>query len=201
MIFNSSNYEDIHKYYRHTYVKFPETGDTLYLIDTVSQREVSGTTENGDRFVLFLSDKEPYLVNYVLPKKSYFQFDKNACLLYRLPQRQYSRGLSKENTSIMYMGTTGKFDSVSPDFSLLRAYVNKPSFPTLNEAVANKGRCDSIALAPRFAYAPRTKTIYVDMQAIGTVNTEKKQIELLYPLFKNEVLALAKGSIFEGKVV
>ena len=60
MIFKASNWEDISRYYRNTYVKFKETGDRLFFIRRVDSYAVTGTDEDGTEFELYLKLKEKF---------------------------------------------------------------------------------------------------------------------------------------------
>ena len=203
MIFVPSVSDDITRYYRGTYVKFHETGDKLFYINSVDPREVTGTDEDGTEFQLFMKEDVPYNVDYILPRKSYFQYGKCATLLQRIPAKQYQRGLSGHNTKITGLEDGGAWVPYDIGFDVLKAYVDKQKFASLNEAVGNKEKKYSYALSSRMAYACRSKQIYLDECVIAQVllSKEEKKIVMSRPIFTQEVKQLASGSMFEGKVV
>lgn len=197
MIFSSSNHDDINRYYRNTFVKFKETGDTLYYIRHVSREVVTGTDQTGTEFELWFSDEHPYEVDYILPNKSYFQFKKRACMLMRIPARQYQRGLSAGNTRIQSMSRTGGTNVLELDFSLLMSFVSKQEFLKIDKAVINKARDHSIVLSPRFAYVPDTKIIYADHIAVATVIPDEQKIVVRHPIFLPELKELASNTDYK----
>ena len=197
MIFKSTNFDDINRYYKATYVKFKETGDKLFYIRNVSPTSVTGCDEDGTEFELFLNDEYPYEVDYILPRKSFFQMGKRACLLQRIPAKQYQRGLSNSNTRVNALGKTGSVNAVELTFDVLTEFVNKQAFPSLSKAVLNKAKDHSVVLSPRFAYVPDMKAIFADAILVAEVNPEDKLVVVRHPIFKPELLELAADTEFK----
>lgn len=197
MMFIPSNYEDINKYYRHTFVKFKETGDTLYYIRDVNHHLIRGTDQDGTEFELYLSNEHPYEVDYVLPNKSFFQLAKSACLLQRIPAKQYRRGLCHENTRITRIGKAGNLVALDLSFDVLKAFVAKQQFPSLKTILLQKAKPVSIALSPRFAYVPDANAIFADTTAVAFVDKKEKTILMIHPIFKPEIQELAKNTDLE----
>lgn len=194
MQFIASNYEDIARYYRNTYVKFRETGDTLYYIRSVTSYSVRGTDENGTEFELFLNDDVPYELDYVLPRKSLFQYKGNACLLQRIPAKQYQRGVSENNVRIQQIQKRGTIQNLDVNFESLKAFVQKPAFVGLDAAMANKEGFGSIVLSPRFALVPNIKTIFAD--AVPVAQIVGKYIRVAQKIFVPELTKLAASSSY-----
>lgn len=196
MLFIPSNREDILKYYKNTYVKFKETGDTLYFIEHVYEDRIVGTSENGQPFTLYMDDEHPYELEYVLPQKSFFQYGEHAAMLRRIPARQYYRGVSPDNTQIMYLaaGTVRKFDL---GFGTISAFVNKKQFFSLSQA--RKSPNYSCVLSPRMMYQRTNRGLYMDFVQIGTVYAN--EVRLSKPIFKTEVEDLMKQTGDKYKVV
>ena len=195
MLFTSDSYADIDRYFRKTYLKFQETGDTLYFIGRVSPDQVKGVTENGEDFVLYLDNEHPYTVDYVLPRKSCFQYGKHSVILERIPARQYQRGLSSANTCVNRIDGNATPRGCELDFNILKAYVGKQTFPTLQEAVNNKKACISTALSPRFTYVNKASLFLVDYTPVAM--REGTSIVMRHPQFTAEMQALAKDSVFK----
>lgn len=187
MIFNQSNRQDIERYYRNCYVKFPETGERLHYIRELTRTSVLGVDDEDNEFELFLSDEFPYQVDYVLPRKSYFQMGKNAHLLYRIPAKQYQRGLSESNTVIEQLRKDGSAEQVGISFPLLKAYVEKQQFPTFEAAITNKEGNYSVALSARFALAPAARQLCLDGVVVAMVKPLQKRVICQYPLLRPEV--------------
>ncbi len=191
MLFSASNYGDITRYFLHTYVKFKETGDTLYYIERVLENKVSGRSETGDLFEMYLDDEHPYEMEFVLPRKSVFQFGDTAVVLSRMPQKQYHRGISQHNTLIYTFNRTGNPQPDDITFDYLRAYVNKQVFFPLGEAILRRD-LTSCALSPRMLYHRPTHQLFVDVVPIADIRTATKTIHLRQPVFREEVLELLK---------
>ena len=197
MIFLSSNAEDIGRYYRNTYVKFKEMGDKLFFIRRVDAYSVQGCDEDGTEFELFLNDEHPYEVDYILPRKSFFQLGKRAALLQRIPAKQYQRGISNGNTAITSLNADGGVAKHEVGFETLKQFVNKQQYLSLDDAIKNKDRNISVVLNPRFAYVPKAGYIFVDTKAIARLDKKEKTFVVLHPVFKNDVERLVQGSQYK----
>lgn len=197
MIFSPKNSEDISRYYRNTYVKFHETGDKLFFIRDVNSHIVRGVDDDQTEFELYLSDEYPYEVDYVIPRKSFFQHKNKACLLQRHPAKQYQRGLSHHNTQILGLSRTGGMNTLDVGFDILKSYVAKQEFPSFDRGVTVKGKNVSIALSPRFAYVPDIKQIFADMIPVAAVDHPNHRIEVFHSVFIPEIQSLANNSIFK----
>lgn len=188
MLFSTANYEDIHRYYRCTYVKFKEMGDRLFYIRDVNHSIVRGTDEDGTEFELYLNHDDPYEVDYVLPHKSYFQYAKRACMLQRVPAKQYRRGLCAENTRLTAIGKTGNLVNIDIGFDVLKAFVTKQAFPSIKTVLTMKNKPLSVALSPRFAFAPEPGLIIADQLTVATVDKKQQKVTIHREIFRPEVL-------------
>lgn len=197
MQFNSQNWEDISRYYRHTYVKFKETGDTLFYIRDVRPDAVRGTDQDGTEFVLYLNHDDPYEVNYVLPNKSYFQFAKRACMLQRIPAKQYRRGICADNVRITGLSKTGGLTAIDLTFDTLKAFVSKQAFPSIRTVLLQKSKPLSIAVSPRFAYVPEIGALFCDQVCVAKIDKKAKTISILVPIFKPEIEVLIADAELE----
>lgn len=197
MIFIPENYDDISKYYRQTYVKFREFGDKLFYIRDVLPKTIIGKDEDGVEFELHMSKEFPYEVDYVLPNKSVFQYKNHACVLSRIPAKQYHRGLTSQNTVINRIDRNGDVAGMHIDFDILKAFVGKQAFPVFDKALTVIGRKISVALSRRFSFVPNRKLILADHVPVAEVDHANKQILVYQQMFMPEVTALAKNSIFK----
>lgn len=190
MLFVPSAREDITRYYRNSFLKFKETGDMLFYLQNVDATMISGQIEDGRDFKLYLSEDEPYEVDYILPHKSFFQYGEHACMLQRIPAKQYHRGMTGENTSITYRkpGTelAPAIAGMALDFTVLKAFVSKKKFYSLKEAL--KEPLSSVALSPRMMYARGSKCVHIDFHPIARVDPKNHIIYMTQPLFKQELM-------------
>jgi hypothetical protein len=196
MLFIPENRDDISRYYRHSFLKFKEHGDLLFYLDSVDRYTVTGKVEDGREFKLYLSEEHPYEVDYILPHKSFFQYNEHAVLLERVPARQYHRGITSENTILRYRHTSGDVGHAELSFNSLRAFVTKQKFFSLKEAISDKSK-KSYVLNSRMMYVPSIRQIYVDFEPIARVDDTTKQtptIKMIKPLFKHELLEALKSN-------
>lgn len=192
-----SNWKDISRYYYNTYVKFKEHGDQLFYIQNVTAEAVTGVYNGGeDSFVVNLYEDSPYELNYILPHKSVFQYRDKALLLYRVPARQYFRGLCSDNTRILDVVRNNHVDFTWP---VLRSYVEKQAFFTLKEAI-NAKKYTSMALNSRMLFNRQNTCIYVDHRSIATVVDGGKKI-VVNKAFKNDVETLVAQDPFTTEIV
>lgn len=202
MKFCTDNVKDIDKYFRGTYVKFmgmsgvfsdgtecAPAEELVHSIDTIQSNVIKGKRlENGEtvpyQFLLYAEAVAPAPeVEFILPKKSYFNTDEGACLLSRIPARQYRRGICNDNTSIALLkGNTHTERGV--DLALLDKYVRKPQPYTFQV------RDVSYAVSRRIAVAT-TGAVFVDSTQVGTINYEHKRLHVL-PLFMPEFLQVLR---------
>ena len=197
MLFIPEAAEDITRYYKNTFVKFKETGDTLFYIKHVKDSVVHGVSQDGTPFELYLSNAYPYEVDYVLPRKSYFQYGSHACLLQRVPAKQYQRGISQNNVSLNALRANGGQADFGLDFSILMAFVSKQVFVNLDMAVNSINT--SVVLAPRFAFVPSTRKVYADFLCVGQLLPKRKHLKCFHNVFRPELEKLALDT--EYKVV
>lgn len=191
MLFVPSNHEDISKYYKNTYVKFKNFGDTLYFINHVSSTKVSGTDQDGNPFDLDLNEEAPFEMEYVLPHRAVFQYGDIAVVLQRRPERQYRRGLCGNNVMVSKVGS-GRLDLT---FDVLKAYVSKQSYHCLNDVFTSTKQ--SLAISPRFSVIVSTGDILLDNTVVGRVLRASKTIRVRHPAFRKEMEEFAKEAKME----
>lgn len=206
MKFCQETVSDLKKYFQGSYVKFPEAGEMLHMVEQVGSSCLMGkrwapNEETGDmeeqpyQFLLHPDDEFTPHIEYVLPVKSYFNYADRAMLLSRMPARQYRRGINHDNTALSYLTPSGSFDGWHMDFPTLHAYVQKQQFVPLEEVKTNG---ISYAISKRMAVTA-AGLLFVDRTRIGSINVQSKQIHLNHWLFLPEVAALvaSQGNKFE----
>jgi hypothetical protein len=196
MLFTPANREDISKYYRNSWLKLKETGDLLFYVKNVESNAVTGQVEDGRDFKLYLAEEEPYEVDYILPHKSFFQYEKDAMMLQRIPAKQYHRGVTAENTAFFFRKHGEALGQLPPDFQLLKAFVQKQKFFTLSEAI--EAKVNSAALSPRMMYMRESKLIHIDFLPVARVQVGNK-IRMVAPIFQEEVMDFLKSTQEDNK--
>ena len=190
MLLTSINTEDIQKYFGGIYIKIPEYGDLICYVEKVLPEALLLLDSDDNHLALELdgkiTGKSEYLLEYIIPKKCYFQFEESAYFLTRIPAKQWKKGISKSNTAV-YKLSGGKFHAQSIDFKILRQYTNKHEFPSIFSA----HDYSTAALSSRIALDCSTGILYCDITAIGkylakenTVVVKKlfyKEIEFFFP--------------------
>lgn len=187
MFVDPSNYVDADKYFRTCFIKVKEYGDVLVRIDKVTEEALWGEDQNGEGVCIEINGQETgtvgYTLDYVIPKKAYFQVGQKAAFLTRIPARMWKKGISKENTQLYLLGPGG-FSGWGVSFESLKAYVEKPQYLPFTETKNQQ----SVALSPRFAM--NGTDVYLDLTMIGryyptgkTLVCKKLFIKDLTPLF------------------
>lgn len=195
MQFIPQNTDDIIRYYKNTFVKFKETGDTLYYIKYIKDSCVSGVSQDSTPFELYLSEEHPYEVEYVLPHKSFFQWKDHACLLQRIPAKQYQRGISSNNVSLKLLGARGSGHEIPLDFDVLTAFVSKQMFFSLDSATTSEKT--SVALSPRMAFIPSNRQIYLDFLCVGQLTPKRKFVKCFHEIFRPELERLVMDTAYK----
>jgi hypothetical protein len=198
MKFSQENSKDIQKYFQGTFVKFlglkgafldgaacSEAGELVHSIDQVQGSLIKGKRwENGEstpfQFMLYPEKDAPAPeVEFILPKKSYFNIPAGgAALLFRIPARQYRRGICADNVNILGLNN-GTFFVHPINHETIGWYIQKPQFFGFGK------RDTSYAVSRRMAVDEGGR-IYVDQNHIGTINYAKNEI-LVQALFIPEV--------------
>jgi hypothetical protein len=193
MIFCRSNWEDISKYFSKTYMKFPEIGDEVVFVDKVTEYGMEGKflipTKHGDETTgwMFTFDNKEVDIDFILPKKSYFEYNGFACLLYRLPSKQFKRGLCEDNVNISCLSANGSFTTAPVSLETINAYTAKPSFKPFTKPTGQH----SYVVSPRVA-VDGVGRIYVDKTKIGIVVGDTKTIAIS-SLFEPEIKRILQG--------
>ncbi len=199
MYLSSNNWKDIQRYYEGCFTKFRETGDQIFSIRRVSPTLIEGRAADGTPLNCFLhheEDQEPYLLDYILPKKSFFEYNGRACLLSRIPARQYKRGLCPDNTQISALLADGTFEKLPIEFPVLEAYIQKQNFRSFKDI----GIAGSIPLSPRMAVAA-CGYIFVDGVRIAHYESLSKTITTKHKLFITELQEVLQRTGEEIKIV
>lgn len=196
MFINSNSFDDVKKYFQHTYVKFKETGDHIWHIDSVNPHEIICSDKNKEEVGIDL--QIGYNLEYILPRKATFQFGNYAVMLYRIPARQWKKGLCKANTNFSTLTGEGSWTTASFDINLIEGFVNKPSYYSLDTAISTfkQGDFVSAALTPRMSLTHSGK-VFIDNVLVGKAEFEKKQL-LCKKIFKPELQAMFNNFVIKS---
>lgn len=190
----AKEYGDISKYYHGTYVKLPQFGDKIFYVAEVTRERVELHDEAGDLFHIELAqeDEPAYSLEYVLPHRAVFSYKGSVVLLTRVPARQYSRGCCSANTKMLDV-FSGKGLDIS--FRTLQAFVNKPTYYTLDEALYGEfpKTCVGVALNERFSFHRNQQQLYVDHITIATFIRDSMTWVVNRPIFLPEIKALCSS--------
>lgn len=193
--------KDLNKYFNGTFVKFrgisgvfsdgtecAPADELVHSVDSIQGNMIKGKRfENGEtipyQFLLYSehSHAAPE-IDFILPKKSYFNTGNGAMLLQRIPARQYRRGICGDNTEILLLKGT-IFHPSAVNFQNLDKYVRKPSWPQFGE--------QGISYAVSRRIAVSGTQVYVDQTPIGTINYKDRRISVI-PLFAPEIQTILK---------
>ena len=171
---SQSNWHDVEKYFYDTYVKFKETGDTIYRINGVNADFITAVSLDGEEVGIDL--KKPYTIDFLLPKKTSFNRGNTAYHVSRIPARQWKKGISKQNTMFSAYSPSHGWKMVTWDHSLLEGFVNKPGYAQPGElkTLFANGH-DAVAITPRMVVASNGN-IFVDTVVIGKWAFDKELI-------------------------
>lgn len=187
-----ANYQDVDKYFRNCFIKVAEYGDTLFFIEKVTPEGIFGQDEHGEPVCVEFDGKElgkvGYHLDYIIPKKAFFQVKDKAVLLGRIPARMWKKGISKENTCFYVFGE--RITTIDVGFEILKAYVQKPIYLPYTEL---KDKV-SLALSPRVALH-KNGFIFVDSTKVGRYYDSSKTI-ICKKLFLNDLKPLFPGIKF-----
>lgn len=163
MLATPQNYEDVNKYYKGTWVKFKEEGDTLFYIERATPSRIECHTISKEECCIDLTKPGGYFLEFLIPRKTVYQYDNCAVMLGRNPARMWKKGMCNSNTSFSILkekGWTGADFSVT----LAEGFVNKPSYLSVPQALEHFKVAESnfsAALTPRISMT-RGGSVYID---------------------------------------
>jgi hypothetical protein len=200
MKFCSENSKDIQKYFQGAFIKFPgmqgvfgdgvaaaDAGDIIHTVEQVTSGYIKGKRLEGTdavpyEFCLYSEDEvAPPEIEFILPRKSFFNGMNGALMLFRIPARQYKRGVCTDNTAIVQLQTDGSFEPYPLTINTLTEYVGKQAYLRFE---AHK--LPSYAVTRRIAVAANGH-VFMDRVKIGTVDYTAKTIKLGRDLFVPEI--------------
>ena len=183
MIFHTTTYQDIQKYYTNNIIKLKESGDRLWYVKAIYPEEVKLVDVDGMELYIDLS--HPYEVEFPLPGRAVYQCGPSAYMVARAPAKQYNRGIHKQNTRMYVLSSTGNWAEIPITLERLQQFVDKPCYQDINNLTPGYS---SWALSPVFSVTP-TGQVYALMKKIGDLSWEEKKV-VVFNAFKPEIKAL-----------
>ena len=185
---SSNNVEDINKYYKGTWIKCKEEGDVLFYVESADTAAIYVSSISDEKCFIKLT-KEGYFLDFLIPRKTVYQYQNNAVMLSRTPARMWKKGVCASNTSFRMLKASG-WSSLDFNKHMLEGFVNKPVYGTLN-SLKNDPGMDSVALSPRISMT-KTGHVYIDdvmvakyMEEKATLTTKSLFVPHLRPYFSN----------------
>ena len=187
---SSNNVEDIIKYYKGTWVKFKEENDVLFYVENADQTAIYVTSISDEKCFIKLT-KEGYFLDFLIPRKTVYQYQNNAVMLSRTPARMWKKGVCQTNTTFRMLKTNG-WTPLDFNKHMLEGFVNKPTYGTLN--TLKDGETNSVALSPRISMTVGGH-VYIDdvmiakyMANKATLTTKTLFTPHLRPYFPNTII-------------
>jgi hypothetical protein len=189
MIFHKSTYQDIQKYYPDNIVKFKETGDRLWQIRSINPDEIRCSDTDG--FEIYLDLNEPYEVDFALPGRVVYQNGSYACMLARMPAKQYNRGIHSQNTGLFQLKGQGEWVNQGFNIQKLQQFVDKPSYQEVSLIDFSADTYYSWALSRHFSIS-RGGYVFALGTKIGNFDATSKSI-FVNSLFKPDLVPFFPG--------
>lgn len=163
---DNSNWEDCQKYFGNTWIKVKECGERVYHVDHVSSAYTDLSSpprgENDEDADIRIDMKNGYTIDYVIPKKTIFQYGKQAIVLQRIPARMWKKGMDSKNTEFLALNEKSTWGKVPINLSIIDGFVNKPSYFDLVTALAEfKTDLVSAAFSPRISMS-KDGSVFID---------------------------------------
>jgi hypothetical protein len=190
MLFDYQSKEDIQKYFYNNFLKFKETGDRVFKITYIGPNSVRCTDSAG--FDLWIDLKAGYNVDYVIPGRKVFSYNKIAAMLYRKPARQFNRGMHDENTGFAYLKDNGVWGNLPFDFATVESYVNKGDYCTAQNLFPWDLEHSSKAMNDQMAVT-RNGHVMFGNNIIAKYDPKTKE-GLVLPVYMKEVTEVFNGS-------
>ena len=195
--FMSKNAGDFKQRYRGTY-GFYHRGDqkTLVRIENIDldRRNVIFIDRDENDFTLAMNHDDDIGFSFLAPRAQWYNTSLGACLVARVPQKQYRRGICEGITVIT--GPNGCKLGVS--FNTLHAIFVAPM--TLDQA---KEQLTSFAIAPQFLLDMAAKRIKCNNFVIGTAGKDSQGVYHIKlddtDLFRQEVTDAFRRANLEVK--
>lgn len=202
MFVNSENWQDCQKYYQGTWVKIAQCGERIYTVGEVNNKFTYFSSPsrgpNDEEADVCIDMSVGYTIDYVIPKKTVFQYKENALILERVPARMWRKGMDPKNTTFSTLNEASAWGKVAIAVPVIEGFVNKPGYYQLDQALSNfEGALISAALSPRVSLS-KGGSVFIDTTMVGKFAKKsetltykaiyKNELELLFPNLKYKVL-------------
>ena len=131
-----------------------------------------------------------YEVDYPLPGRVVYQNGANACMLHRIPAKQYNRGIHSQNTALSSLRSDGQWSNIGFSIQKLQQFVDKPAYQDVNLINWKEGY-HSWALSKHISIT-KEGTVFALATCIGSFSPVDKTV-VVNKLFKPEISILFPG--------
>lgn len=188
MFAEPTNFEDISKYFKGCFI---EVNKEIFSVEKVTPEAIFCSNKNEANFIIEIDGKETktvgYNLNFLLPQKTWFQYDKFAYFISRIPARMWKKGISKENTSIVALDELGKCRGQTLSFDLIKLYMENKQYYSYREL----NNCYSIALNTRFALS-KNGYVFLDNNCVAKYQASDNTVVVPY-IYQPEITQLFEG--------
>lgn len=192
MFCNNLNYEDVKKYYQGTWVKIEECGERIYTVDKVTSKytDLSSPSrgEGDDEAEIRIDMEVGYNLNYVIPKKTVYQYGERALLLQRVPARMWRKGMDAKNTEFLSLDEKGNWKKTALATPVIEGFINKPSYYSVEDALVGFDNALESAALTRRVTLTKGGGVFIDTVYVGKLEKKGLAFKAIYesnlaPLF------------------
>ena len=200
MFVNSENWQDCQKYYQNTWVKLAQCGERIYTVGEVGSKFTYFSSPsrgpNDDEADVCIDMSVGFNIDYVIPKKTVFQYGEHALILERVPARMWRKGMDPKNTQFLTLNEMSAWGKVQIGVPVIEGFVNKPGYYQLDAALNNfEGALLSAALSPRVSLS-RGGSVFIDTTMVGKY--ARKSGTLTYKaIYKDDLEPMFPGAKFK----
>lgn len=176
MYVDNNNYQDAKKYYEGCWIKVAECGDRIYTVDSVTRKYTDLSSpprgDNDEDAEIRIDMEKGYNIQYVIPKKTVFQFGESALLLQRIPARMWRKGMDQKNTEFLTLSAKGVWKKIAMSTDVIEGFVNKPSYLSVEDATHQfKFSLESAAITPRISLT-KEGSVFIDTIFVGKLKRD-----------------------------
>lgn len=183
--FSSSSARDFRQQFEGTigWVIPESKRELMVYVESVNDRRVALRDING--FDYQITDNSGIAFRFQQVDSGWYPYKDAAAYMWRVPARQWSRGVSSNNTRIVYLRENGTFDNLPVDIT------------TLSELYSGK---KVKGLISKHLYISLQGGVFMHRQLIGKVNEKLATISLSNDLFLQEVIDIVRRNSLSYKV-
>lgn len=179
-----ANAADFRQRYNNTYGFFLNKGErNLVYLEHINNSEVTFTDVNGGKYCAYIDSGVEF--EFIPVDHGFYNTVKGVRYMYRVPARQWHRGISDHNTALRSMSAHGPIDVLELDLQALHEIFVKGM--DIGEAHSKwlEKESKQVALTKHFAVAGNGVWFYGSK--VGEFNDEDFSIKLTNPIVAQEL--------------